>query len=143
VIFKQVKGMITETFPGIYENLQKIGDYVGRVAENAGFDEFGIYAVQLAVDEACTNIIEHAYGGEGKGLIDVTAEDIQDGIMIYLRDHGKPFDPEKIPIPQTNLPLEDIQPRGVGLYLMRKMMDEVRFEFSPDKGNLCIMTKRK
>ena len=135
--------MTTETFPGIFENLEKIGNYVGKAAEDAGFDEFGIYAVQLAVDEACTNIIEHAYGGEGKGLINITIENSLEGIKILIRDHGKSFDPEKIPVPKTNLPLEDIQPRGVGLYLMRKMMDDVCYEFSPDLGNLCIMTKRK
>ena len=135
--------MATATFKGTFQNLAKIGDFVGKAAEEAGLDETGIYAVQLAVDEACTNIIEHAYGGEGIGDIDITPIPSDNGLTVILRDSGRPFDPESIPIPMTNLPLEEIQPRGVGLYLMRRMMDEVKFNFSHESGNVLTMVKRK
>ncbi len=133
----------TNTFPGKFENLEDISQMVGQAAEHAGLDDSGVYAVQLAVDEACTNIIEHAYGGEGRGLIDVTTEVTPTSLVVQLRDFGRPFDPASIPVPQTNLPLEEIQPRGIGLFLIRKMMDEINFEFSEDQGNILTMIKNK
>ncbi len=133
----------TQTFPGKFENLEDISQMVGQAAESAGLDDSGVYAVQLAVDEACTNIIEHAYGGEGYGQIDVSTQVTPTCLVVQLRDFGRPFDPALIPIPQTNLPLEEIQPRGIGLYLIRKMMDEIKFEFTADRGNILTMIKNK
>jgi serine/threonine-protein kinase RsbW len=133
----------TQTFPGKFDSLEDISRLVGQAAENAGLDDAGVYAVQLAVDEACTNIIEHAYGGEDRGLIDITTNVTPTCLVIQLRDFGCTFDPESIPIPQTNLPLEEIQPRGIGLFLIRKMMDGIKFEFSPDHGNTLTMVKNR
>jgi serine/threonine-protein kinase RsbW len=134
---------LTQSFPGKFEHLEDISQMVGQAAEKAGLDDSGVYAVQLAVDEACTNIIEHAYGGEGLGLIDVTTHVKPTCLIVQLRDFGRPFDPASIPVPQTNLPLEEIQPRGIGLYLIRKMMDEIKFEFTTDRGNILTMVKNK
>jgi anti-sigma regulatory factor (Ser/Thr protein kinase) len=133
----------TSNFPGYYHNLSTIGNFVGNAAQEAGLDETGVYAVQLAVDEACTNIIEHAYGGEGLGTIDITTIVTDDGLTVILKDSGKSFNPDTVPMPVTNLPLEEIQPRGIGLYLMRKMMDTIQFKFSETDGNVLTMVKRR
>lgn len=135
--------MNTTNFLGFYHNLSSIGNFVGNAAQEAGLDETGVYAVQLAVDEACTNIIEHAYGGEGVGTIGITTIVSDDGLTVILRDTGKSFNPDSVPIPVTNLPLEEIQPRGIGLYLMRKMMDDIQFNFSEIDGNVLTMVKRR
>jgi serine/threonine-protein kinase RsbW len=135
--------MATTSFPGRFANLEPIGNWIGKAAEQAGLDGSAVYAVQLAVDEACTNIIEHAYGGEDKGNIDLSTDVTESAFTIILRDHGKPFNPDLIPMPKTNLPLDEIQPRGLGLYLMRRMMDEVQFQFSSDQGNILRMVKHK
>ena len=100
-----------------------------------------VYAVQLAVDEATTNIIEHGYGQECPSRIDVTCEPTADGIKVIIYDDAAPFDPTSIPDPEINVSLEDIKPRGLGIYFMRKMMDEVHYESSPDKGNTLTMIK--
>ena len=55
------------TVPGRYENLVKLSEFARQAAQEAGLDSFAIYSVETAVEEACTNIIEHAYGGEGRG----------------------------------------------------------------------------
>jgi serine/threonine-protein kinase RsbW len=60
-----------------------------------------------------------------------------------LRDHGRPFDPSNVPEPNVNAALEDREEGGLGLYLIRKLMDEVDFEFTPDSGNVLIMVKRR
>jgi len=105
-------------------------------------DEKEIYAVQLAVDEAASNIIEHAYGGENRGDIECTCTVSKNEIEVVLKDQGESFVPEEIPDLAIGAPLEDFGPRGAGLVLMNKLMDEVRFEFL-EGGNVLTMVKRK
>lgn len=130
-------------FPGRYASLQQIGDFYQEAARKAGLNDAAIYAVQLAVDEAATNIIEHAYGGEDRGEIQCNYEILAEGLKIMMVDHGRSFDPEVIPEPVTDVALDQVKPRGLGLFFMRKMMDEVDFQFSPKRGNILTMFKRK
>jgi serine/threonine-protein kinase RsbW len=135
----------TLTFPGRFEGLAAISEFVTRAALNAGLDARAIYAVQLAVDEACSNIIEHAYGGEGRGNIECTCRVDDVGLTIILRDRGRPFDPDLVSEPNKcpELDDEDCTGGGLGLYFMRQLMDEVDFTFTPDSGNLLTMVKRR
>lgn len=133
------------TVKGVYSNLGKIGDFVESFATKAGLDLRSIYAVQMAVDEACSNIIEHGYGGEGKGDISLQFLQLEDGIKVIIQDKAKPFDPDIVPPPNIHAPLEERPEGGLGLFLMRRLMDEVRFEFGGGaKGdtNTLIMVKR-
>ena len=134
--------MPTKVFPARLENLAKISEYIIHGAQQAGLDSSSVYAVQLAVDEAATNIIEHAYHLRGGGKIKCVYEIRPDGIQIVLVDYGDSFDPHIIPEPNVKVPLDEIRPRGLGLFFMRKMMDEVTFEFTPE-GNILTMIKRK
>ncbi len=133
---------VTKSFPGNYESLAKIGEFVHQVAQNAGFDHFAIYSVEMAVDEACSNIIEHAYGGEGVGIIHCTCSVTENSLTIALQDNGQPFDPSNIPQPNLSSNLEERQAHGLGLYFIRKWMDEVNFK-STGKHNTLVMVKRK
>lgn len=135
--------MATAKFSGRFESLASIRKFVFQAASNAGFDEKEIYAVELAVDEACSNIIEHAYGGEGRGDIECTCNDLNGGLEIILKDDGKPFDPGVVSQPDFSVALEEMIPRGAGLFLIRNMMDDVDFEFSQKDGNVLRMVKRK
>lgn len=135
--------MATEKFPGRFDSLAGIRKFVSAVAEEAGFNDKEIYAVELAVDEACANIIEHAYGGEGKGEIICTCNDINNGIEIILKDDGKQFDPAGVSPPDFSIELEKLKPRGAGLFLIRNMMDDVDFKFSKESGNELRMVKHK
>jgi len=122
--------------------LESICQFVTQAAHEAGLDEAATYAVQLAVDEAATNIIEHAYQNSGEGVIECSYLILGDGLEITLVDHGIPFDPDAVPTPELNVPLEDLKPRGMGIYMMRKVMDEVRFEFSPQSNKLTLVKKK-
>jgi anti-sigma regulatory factor (Ser/Thr protein kinase) len=133
----------TLTFPGRYDSLAAIDEFVSRAAEAAGLDERAVYAVQMATDEAFSNIIKHAYGGEGRGVIECTCRIDDDRLIVTLRDHGRPFDPASVPEPDLHSDLEDRDIGGLGLYFVRKLMDEVCFEFIPGSGNLVTMVKRK
>ncbi len=131
------------TFPGRYDSLAKICQYAVESARKAGLNDEAVYAVELAVDEAATNIIEHAYGGEGKGDIQCTCNASHQGLTIIINDQGKPFTPPKQPEFTPKIRLRDLKARGAGMYLMRKMMDEVHYEYSPENGNTLIMVKLK
>jgi anti-sigma regulatory factor (Ser/Thr protein kinase) len=135
--------METRSFPGRYDSLEKISQFVVQAARQAGLDDRAIYAVELAVDEACSNIIDHAYTGEGKGDFDCSVVIGNGEVTIILRDRGKPFDPDKIPKPLKNVPLNELRPRGVGFYLMSKMMDEISYKSNLKDGNTLTMVKRK
>ncbi len=134
--------MPTKRFTCSLNNLEGICDFITHCANNAGLTESEVYAVQLAVDEASTNIIEHGYGQECPSRIDITCEPVEGGIRVVIFDDAAPFDPTSIPNPDINVSLEDVKPRGLGIFLMRKMMDEVSYETSPDKGNTLTMIKR-
>ncbi|UCC89349.1 MAG: ATP-binding protein [Anaerolineales bacterium] len=133
----------TLTFPAQFESLLRIGEFVTRAARSAGLDSTAVYAVEMAVDEACTNIIEHAYGGEGRGEIECTCQMNSHALKVTLRDFGSSFDPSSVPEPNITASLEEREAGGLGLFLMRKLMDEVSFEFTPDSGNVLTMVKRK
>ena len=134
--------MTTEVFPGSYESLHPIREFVVKAARQAGFDEAGVYSVELAVDEACSNIIEHAYGGESKGDIRCTYQISAESLTIILKDRGKRFNPETVPDPDFSAQLENLKAGGAGLFLMRRMMDEVTFEFN-ENGNVLTMVKHR
>ncbi len=134
--------MKTVTFPGRYESLAEIAKYVRQAAQQADLDSLAQYQVETSVDEACTNIIEYAYQGENKGEIDCTCVVTPGELTVILVDHGKPFNPDEIPEPDIDAPLEDRQTQGLGLYIMRQWMDEIHFEFTADCGNQLRMVKR-
>jgi len=129
------------TVPARFDNLALIGDFISGVARRAGFDEKGVFNLQLACDEACTNVIEHAYGG-GPGQIRIAVTVYPDRIQIQVHDTGRPFDPTAVRIPDLEAPLERRETGGLGLHFMRTIMDEVRFEFGED-GNRLTMVKRR
>jgi serine/threonine-protein kinase RsbW len=133
----------TVVFPGRYDSLTRIVDLVTEAAKKACLDTRGVHAVQLAVDEACSNIIEHAYGGEGRGDIECTCRVDSDGLTMKLTDHGIPFDPNCVPEPDLGANLECRAEGGLGLYIMRQLMDELRYEFTPGAGNVLTMVKRR
>jgi len=63
-MIEQVK---SRTFPGNYKSLERISEFIIQEAQNIEFSPSEVYAIQTAVDEACANIIDHAYGGENLG----------------------------------------------------------------------------
>lgn len=116
---------------------------VAQVARAGGFSEKTIYSLQLAADEASSNIIEHAYEGESDASLDLVCEMRGNEIVIILRDWGKSFDPSGVKDPNLSADLSSRQVGGLGMYLMRKLMDTVRYESNARTGNLLIMTKRR
>ena len=112
--------MTFKIFPGKYSSLEGISEFVTAEMKPIGFDENEVYSVQLAVDEACTNVIEHSYGGENIGEIEIDTNLVKNGFEIIIRDYGKKFDPSKVPGINSKKPLKEVESRGAGLFLMKK-----------------------
>jgi serine/threonine-protein kinase RsbW len=102
-----------------------------------------IFHVQMAVDEACSNVIEHAYQGQDEGDITLSCDCRREEWTIAIFDTGRSFDPSSIPEPNLDANLDEIKTGGLGLYFMRQLMDEVEFTFDEKKGNKLRMVKRE
>lgn len=131
-----------------FENLDQVREFVAESAEECGLEPAAVYAVQLAVDEAFTNIIEHAYGGESLDQIECTCQTVSGDLEVTLMDCGKPFDPSLVPEPNLEAELEDREVGGIGLYFIYQLMDDVQFSFMKNlelgkNCNLLRMIKRK
>lgn len=122
--------------------LATVREFVAQTCHDLGFDDQTAYDIQLAVDEACTNIVQHAYGGQG-GEVEVTIQPTDNGVRVVIRDWGVPFDPSVVPTPDVAAPLEERPLGGLGLFLMQQTMDEVDFRFDADGGNTLTMVKTR
>jgi serine/threonine-protein kinase RsbW len=131
------------TFPARFEFLDDIRELVADVARENDFDEREIYSLQLAADEAASNIIEHAYEGVSDATFEVTCNMRGNAFTITMRDNGKAFDISRVKDPDIKADLSERQIGGLGVYLMRKLMDEVHYESNSRTGNLLTMIKRK
>jgi serine/threonine-protein kinase RsbW len=136
--------METIYFSAKFENLDEIRDFVGGIAEKGGFSEKEVYNIKLASDEAASNIIEHAYEGISNGVIEISCGLQKNSITIILVDHGESFDPSEVPMPNLKADLSERQVGGLGIFLMRKLMDEVQYQADPKSNrNTLTLIKRK
>ena len=97
--------------------------------------------VMLAVDEACTNIIKHAYKSNPEGEILLKLKYSDHKLTIVIIDYGKSFNPENVPDPDLQKYYKQHRVGGLGMYLMKTLMDEVRYSSIPGKYNEVYLTK--
>lgn len=126
----------------VLENVPVAIDCATKWAQRAGFDGQALYEIQLAVDEACANVVCHAYGGMEPGEMEVSC--CLDGpmLVIRVRDWGRSFDPDSVPEPDVDAPLEERALGGLGLFLLKQVMDHIQYTFDPEQGNELKMVKR-
>jgi serine phosphatase RsbU (regulator of sigma subunit)/putative methionine-R-sulfoxide reductase with GAF domain/anti-sigma regulatory factor (Ser/Thr protein kinase) len=133
--------MSAQVFPAQYDQLDRIRNFVGDYARSSGMVDRDVYAIQLAVDEACSNIIEHAYEGISDGRIEISCESQKSNLTILVSDWGKSFDPSQVNAPGLTDDLSERQIGGLGIFLMRKMMDKVKYYSAPGGGNRLELVK--
>ncbi len=122
------------------DKLPVIGDFVAETLSRFGADTATINRVQLAVDEASTNVIKYAYSG-GVGRLRLALELVEDDLIITLTDWGVPFDPNTVPPPDLEADADNRKIGGLGIYFMRKLMDHVTYTFDAGEGNRLTMKK--
>lgn len=123
-------------------NLAAIAEFVSERAHVAGLNENQVFDVQMAVDEACTNAMEHAYEGQPDGQVRVCCYTESDDFVVRITDYGRSFDPSAIAPPDLLSPLKDRPVGGLGLFLMKQLMDRVEYCSDAQSGNQTVMRKR-
>jgi serine/threonine-protein kinase RsbW len=139
---------VTEGVIGIelVANKESLRDVLTFVQE--GCARFGVvgsdcFDVRLAVEEVCTNIIDHGYAGREPGPLELSMSGGSDAVVITVADRGAPFDPDSAQQPDLEASWHERVAGGVGLHLVRKVMDELHYASSPDGTNSLTLVKRK
>ncbi len=122
------------------KNLSLVRQVVGEVLDKTPFGRDDKAKIILAVDEAVANVVEHAYEGS-RGDIDLQFILDDDRLQITIRDNGKKFNPEMIPTPDIHDHIKKGLKGGLGMFLMRKIMDEVRYSLDSTYVNELVMVK--
>ena len=133
--------MLTARFPARYDHLRAISEFVMDAIKDSPFDNRQRYAIDLAVDEACSNVIDHAYTGIDQGEIRISLDLTETGIKITIQDDGAPFDPDCVAEPDLTSSLECRCERGLGVFLIHEVMDEASYDFSTPGVNQITMVK--
>lgn len=121
--------------------LNKVRKFVSSEARKFGFSDEEVNKITLAVDEACTNIIKHAYRYAGDHPIYLKLNTQNNSFEIMIEDHGMPFEPESIKMPDMKEHIKSYKRGGFGMYMMKSLMDKVEYKIHPGVKNKVILTK--
>ncbi len=123
------------------ERLIAVREFVSNAAREFGFNEEEIGKIALAVDEACTNVIKHAYRYDPNKEITVTIRRKNGAFEVSILDSGAGFDPGRIPTPDMKEYMAHYRRGGLGIYLMKSLMDKVEYGNGPGRRNEVRLTK--
>jgi len=123
-----------------FESLSVFREFISDCCARFNIPDGTVFDLKLAVDEACTNIIEHGYKGMDPGSIILTIRIESDRILVQITDFGHIFEPVETPKPDVESALEDHELGGLGLYLIYQTMDNIDYQSSED-GNTLTFTK--
>ena len=124
------------------ENLSLIREFVAKVGLQAGMSDIDISKIELAVDEACANVIEHAYGNDKSQEVLVRANVDEEKITFHIIDTGIGFDPTQVKQEELEQLIEKRRSGGLGMRLIKTLMDEIHYEIIPGQKNELRMVKR-
>lgn len=124
------------------EALPRLLDVVDQVCRASGAAPDVAFDVRLAVDEVCSNLIEHGYRGLAPGPIALTVEAQPDRIVIRIADRGRSFDLRAAPQPDVAAPLEARPAGGLGCHLVRSVVDAIDYRTDPDGENRLTLVRR-
>ena len=135
----QSKRLLQLRFPARAAELKKIRDTIREAVEGCGCSAKSTADIVLAIDEACQNIIRHAYRGDSDNVIEIEVEHQGDGLVFTLADQAPAIDASLVK-PRD---LDDIRPGGLGTHFISRVMDEVEFlRPASERGNLLRMVRR-
>lgn len=124
------------------EEIARAQAAVERFAEAEALSEQTAFALQVTLEEVLANVVHHGYEGGGAHPIEVRVRAAEAEIELEVVDDGKPFDPLSMPPPKLDAPLEERDVGGLGVHMVKQLMDEVRYR--RDGGhNVLTMRKRR
>lgn len=122
-------------------SLPAFREFIRESTAGSGLDALGVYDIQLAVDELCTNIITHGYAGMDPGSIILDLELAQRELIVTITDFGHAFEPVEPDAPDLEASLEEREVGGLGLFFVFMSVDNVSYE-SSEAGNQTRLVKR-
>ena len=123
------------------QQIPQLAEFIETIAEEIELDQGLAMSLNLALEEAVTNVILYAYPEGSDGLVDIEAILSKDKLRFIISDSGMEFDPTAAPEADVTLGVEDRPIGGLGIYLVRKIMDTVSYERADGK-NILSMTKK-
>lgn len=134
------KSVHTLSIPSSTRYLEKVRRFVETHARKAKLGDDTIENLKIAVDEACTNVIKHAYRGDGNQQIDLAVIVEDDRFTIRIRDVGHSFEPDAYTEPDIFRLAQNRRSGGFGVHIMRRLMDQVEYS-TRGRVNEVRMTK--
>ena len=122
-------------------NLQKVREFMSRLVKASSLPERDGNKVVLAVDEAIANIVKHAYSQKGSGEVELEVRFDAEKFEVLIRDDGQAFDPNAIKSPDMAEHVRMGRKTGLGIFLMRQIMDEVKYSFKDGEKNRLHLVK--
>ncbi len=132
----------TLTIPSSTRFLEDVREFVTTHATEAEFSEMSVEKLKMAVDEACTNVIEHAYEGQSEQPIDISIIVNKDKLTVRIRDKGRRFDQTNYEEPNLVRYAKSRKSGGFGVHIMKKMMDDVSYRTSGGVNECCLIKFR-
>ncbi|MEJ2487271.1 MAG: ATP-binding protein [Anaerolineales bacterium] len=123
-----------------FESLSIFREFITECCAQYNIPDNVVLDLKLAVDEACTNIIQHGYKGMNPGSIILSFRIESTRILVQITDFGHIFEPVETPKPDIEAALEDREFGGLGLFLIYQTMDNIDYHSSED-GNTLTFTK--
>lgn len=127
--------------PSQLDSVTRILDFISQHGVEVGLTKRQLFEIQLAVDEAVTNVVEHAYEGLD-GELKVRCLCRPGVFVVEIHDRGRQFDPTKLPAPDVTSGIKERQIGGLGVHFIRQVMDEVNYRYDPSIGNILRLVKR-
>ena len=131
--------------PASTDHLSTIRDFIRVHASSAGFNDFDENNIVLAVDEACANLIQHAYKNDGTKNIELEIGLSDEKFQVVICDTSAPFDPSAAELPDMRRYFAEHRHHGLGILLMTRVMDAVEYR-GADNGNgqnTLVLTKQR
>lgn len=130
------------SFEAREKNLPQVIAYIGEKLKEAGFPARKLMQIQVAVEEIYVNVCHYAYGSDvGDVEIDIEFQDDPPLAEISFSDWGMPFNPLKKLDPDIHLGLEERPVGGLGIFMIKKLMDDVRYKYEDGKNHLTIIKR--
>lgn len=127
------------TVPAIVENIEQVTDFVNGQLEEIGCPMKAQMQIDIAIDELFGNIAHYAYNPEtGPATVRVEVTNSPISVIITFIDHGIPYDPLKNEDPDITLSAEDREIGGLGIFMVKKTMDEITYEYKEGQNILRI-----
>lgn len=124
-------------------DLVKIREFISQKALDFGFNDLTSHQISLAVDEACSNLIKHAYNFDKSKKICINIDRLDKEFIVKIADEGSAFNPIQIDSPDMNEYFKNFNHGGLGIFIIKKVMDKINYFPSTDSNPNNILELRK